>query len=54
MARRLAQREVLNGLMHHTMPLIDQAAIGPYLRDVSDHLLWIADMVSTFATRSPV
>lgn len=42
------QREVLNGLMHHTMPLIDQAAIGPYLRDVSDHLLWIADMVSTF------
>ncbi len=42
------QREVLNGLMHHTVRWVDQAAIGPYLRDVSDHLLWIADMLTTF------
>lgn len=42
------QREILSGLMHHNFPMIDQSAIGPYLRDVSDHLLWIADMVTTF------
>lgn len=42
------QRELLNGLMHHSYPFADKSAIGPYLRDVSDHLLWIADMVTTF------
>lgn len=42
------QREILNGLMHHSYPFVDESVIGPYLRDVSDHLLWIADMVTTF------
>ncbi len=42
------QREILSSLTHHTYPFIDQNALRPYLRDVSDHLLWIADMVTTF------
>lgn len=42
------QREIMSGLMHHSAPFVDQSAVGPYLRDVSDHLLWIADMVTTF------
>lgn len=42
------QREILNNLTHHSYPFVDQDAIGPFLRDVSDHLLWIADMVTTF------
>jgi len=42
------QREMMNVLNHHQLPFIDQAALQPYLRDVSDHLLWIADTVNTF------
>ena len=42
------QRELLSNLTHHHYPFVDQAAIGPFLRDVSDHLMWIADMVTTF------
>ena len=42
------QREILNNMAHHDLPFIDKTGIDRYLRDVSDHLLWIADMVSTF------
>lgn len=42
------QREILNNLMHHKLAYIDQDAIQYYLRDVSDHLLWLTDMVNTF------
>jgi magnesium transporter len=42
------QREVLNVLMRRDLPYIDEEAIQPYLRDVSDHLMWVADMVTTF------
>lgn len=42
------QREIPNRLFHRDLDLIDMAAIEPYLRDVSDHLMWIADMVTTF------
>jgi len=42
------QRDVFNKLAYHNLPFIDQATLRHYLRDVSDHLLWIADMVSTF------
>lgn len=42
------QREILSNLTHHNYAFVDQAAIGPFLRDVSDHLMWIADMVTTF------
>jgi magnesium transporter len=42
------QREILNNLRDHNLPLISQDQLMPYLRDVSDHLMWIADMISTF------
>ncbi len=42
------QREIMNNLRDRNMMLINQDQLMPYLRDVSDHLMWIADMVSTF------
>jgi len=42
------QREVLNVLIHHKLPYIEQETLQYYLRDISDHLLWLADMVNTF------
>ena len=42
------QREIMNNLRDHNLGVIDLDALAPYLRDVSDHLMWIADMVSTF------
>jgi magnesium transporter len=42
------QREIPNRLSHHDLPFLDQETVAHYLRDVSDHLMWIADMVSTF------
>jgi magnesium transporter len=42
------QREIPNRLSHHDLPFLDQETVVHYLRDVSDHLMWIADMVSTF------
>lgn len=42
------QRDVFNQVAHHSLPQADQEALQHYLRDVTDHLLWIADMVSTF------
>jgi magnesium transporter len=42
------QRDVLNQVSHHSLPAADQETLQHYLRDVTDHLLWIADMVSTF------
>lgn len=42
------QREIMNNLRDRNLAPLDQAQLAPYLRDLSDHLLWIADMVSTF------
>jgi magnesium transporter len=42
------QREILNNLRDHNLALINQDQLMPYLRDISDHLMWIADMISTF------
>ncbi len=42
------QRELLNNLAHHAAPVLDLDPLQHYLRDVSDHLMWIADMVTTF------
>jgi len=42
------QREILNNLSHHNIPVLDLDPLQHYLRDVSDHLMWIADMVTTF------
>jgi magnesium transporter len=42
------QREVFNILMHHNYSFLDQNSLQYYVRDVADHLMWIADMVSTF------
>ena len=42
------QRDVFNQISHHSLPPADQEALQHYLRDVTDHLLWVADMVSTF------
>jgi magnesium transporter len=42
------QREILNNLRDHRLDLFNQDQLMPYLRDISDHLMWIADMVSTF------
>lgn len=41
------QRDVLNNLAHHRAAYLEQGDLRYYLRDVSDHLLWIADMVTT-------
>jgi magnesium transporter len=42
------QREILNNLRDHSRSIIHHDLLLPYLRDASDHLMWIADMVSTF------
>lgn len=42
------QREILNRLLDHQMPIFEPEPIRHYLRDVADHVMWIADMVSTF------
>jgi magnesium transporter len=42
------QREIMNNLRDRNLALADQTHLTPYLRDISDHLMWIADMVSTF------
>ncbi len=42
------QREILNQLMDRSLGIIEQDPLRHYLRDVYDHLMWIADMVSTF------
>ena len=42
------QRDILNNLTHHQIAYVNQEMLQPYLRDVSDHLMWIADMVNTF------
>ncbi len=41
------QRDVLNNLAHHRAAFLEQGDLRYYLRDVSDHLMWIADMVNT-------
>jgi magnesium transporter len=41
------QRDIFATLTHHRLGFLDQESLEYYLRDVSDHLLWIADMVST-------
>jgi magnesium transporter len=41
------QRDIFGTLIHHRLKFLDQESLEYYLRDVSDHLLWIADMVST-------
>ncbi len=41
------QREVINNLAHQREAFLSQEDLRYYLRDVSDHLLWIADMVNT-------
>ncbi len=40
-------REILNVLLHHKLPYIEQEVLQYHLRDVSDHLMWLADMVNT-------
>lgn len=42
------QRDLLSKLTHHDLGVIDYRALQYYLRDVSDHLLWIADTINTF------
>jgi magnesium transporter len=42
------QRDILNNITHHPMAFVNEELLQPYLRDVNDHLMWIADMVSTF------
>ncbi len=42
------QRDILNNLIHHNPLFMDREALHYYLRDVADHLMWIADMVNTF------
>jgi magnesium transporter len=42
------KRDMISVLGHQMPAYIDAAHLTPYLRDVADHLLWIADMVNTF------
>jgi len=42
------QRDILNNLVHHNPLFMDREALHYYLRDVADHLMWIADMINTF------
>jgi magnesium transporter len=43
-----SQRDVLATLTRRDLPLIDRDTLQYHLRDVSDHLFWLADMVNTF------
>jgi magnesium transporter len=43
-----SQRDVLATLTRRDLHLIDQDTLQYHLRDVSDHLFWLADMVNTF------
>lgn len=42
------QRHVINTLTRRDLTMIDHDALEYHLRDVSDHLLWAADIVQTF------
>ncbi|MBI5957810.1 MAG: magnesium/cobalt transporter CorA [Chloroflexi bacterium] len=42
------QREMINSLRSQNPKLFDYETLQHYMRDVFDHLMWIADMVSTF------
>jgi magnesium transporter len=41
------QREILNILLHHELPYVERDVLQYHLRDISDHLMWLADMVNT-------
>jgi len=41
------QRELLNNLGHYREAFLEQEGLRYYLRDVTDHLLWTADMVNS-------
>jgi magnesium transporter len=43
-----AQHEAMNVLTRHELPLIDHDTLAYHLRDVSDHLLRVADAVNIF------
>jgi magnesium transporter len=42
------QREMVNNLRNQNTKLFDYDSLQHYMSDVFDHLMWIADMVSTF------
>lgn len=39
------QRDVVHSLIHHDFDFIDKKEIKHYLRDVSEHLMWLSDMI---------
>ena len=39
------QRDVVHSLIHHDIDFIDKKEIKHYLRDVSEHLMWLSDMI---------
>lgn len=41
------QRDVLNRLGHYNTAFLHESDLAYYMRDVIDHLMWIADMVNT-------
>jgi len=41
------QRDVLNRLGHYNAAFLQETDLAYYMRDVTDHLMWIADMVNT-------
>jgi magnesium transporter len=41
------QRDVLNRLGHYNPAFMEERDLQYYMRDVTDHLMWIADMVNT-------
>lgn len=41
------QREALNSLAHYRTVFMSQDDLRYYMRDASDHLIWVADMVNT-------
>lgn len=42
----MPQRDIMNTLMHRNITCIDRSELEYYLRDVTDHLMWIVDMIN--------
>jgi len=42
------QRDVVHSLLHHDYAFLDRKEIKHHLRDVSEHLLWLSDMIDNF------
>jgi len=42
------QRDVIHSLLNHDFTFLDKKEIKHHLRDVSEHMLWLSDMIDNF------